>query len=527
MPNLDARFTDSFDITVEMTSVSERGKSAYETWLDLGNTGTEQDFIDSLEGEQGPQGIQGVQGEIGPKGDKGDQGIQGVQGEIGPKGDKGDQGIQGVKGEIGPKGDTGDSAVFVGPDQPTNPEIEIWIDTDEPVTNATNLPIVDSAGNFDSDNVEGALSELASSDTSINSNISNIHQKGFYDYAVKDIVSDIKNPFKRTNIKLIGDSITAGYGGTGYSETGELIGTTGHHANVDTATCWANMVKSYVLGKYDNSQLIAMNDKNITYTTPNYTFQAYNGSNVKTQVQIRTLTTDKGVAFSFCGTFFKVYHAHTTDGGILDVIVDSVKIGEINGAGTFASSVETSFENLTDQKHDVLLRETGVNKLVFIESILVDKQVRVKNWGISGIDSKYLYDNRATLIEADDDIIVMQVGTNDRYTTNNPATMKTFQQAIVDKCVAEGKKIILMCANPVSAANDNDPIRKYKMDTVNYSIFYLASSNSLKFISNYDYLKQYAAVNGITVDSMLYDGLHPNDFGYGVMYRNILDELGL
>ena len=26
------------------------GKSAYQTWLDLGNTGTEQDFIDSLGG---------------------------------------------------------------------------------------------------------------------------------------------------------------------------------------------------------------------------------------------------------------------------------------------------------------------------------------------------------------------------------------------------------------------------------------------------------------------------------------------
>jgi len=41
------------------------GLSAYEIWLDLGNTGTEQDFIDSLVGPEGPQGAQGPQGNPG------------------------------------------------------------------------------------------------------------------------------------------------------------------------------------------------------------------------------------------------------------------------------------------------------------------------------------------------------------------------------------------------------------------------------------------------------------------------------
>jgi uncharacterized protein (TIGR02145 family) len=41
------------------------GQSAYEIWLDLGNTGTEQDFIDSLVGPEGPQGAQGPQGNPG------------------------------------------------------------------------------------------------------------------------------------------------------------------------------------------------------------------------------------------------------------------------------------------------------------------------------------------------------------------------------------------------------------------------------------------------------------------------------
>ena len=115
------------------------GRSAYQVWLDAGNKGTETDFITSLkgsqgpQGERGPQGPQGKQGEpgvAGPKGDKGDQGPQGIQGDSayqiwlntgktgtqeqfitslqGPKGDTGEQGPQGIQGPAGKDGATGD-----------------------------------------------------------------------------------------------------------------------------------------------------------------------------------------------------------------------------------------------------------------------------------------------------------------------------------------------------------------------------------------------------------------------------------
>jgi hypothetical protein len=57
-----------------------RGRSAYQEWLRLGNSGTEQDFIDSLQGEQGEQGLQGEQGEQGLQGEQGEQGVPGEGG---------------------------------------------------------------------------------------------------------------------------------------------------------------------------------------------------------------------------------------------------------------------------------------------------------------------------------------------------------------------------------------------------------------------------------------------------------------
>ena len=92
------------------------GKSAYDIWLEAGNTGTEEDYLASLKGvdgaqgpkgdtgEQGPQGIQGPKGETGAQGP---QGIQGIQGEQGPKGDQGEQGLKGDTGAQGPQGEQG------------------------------------------------------------------------------------------------------------------------------------------------------------------------------------------------------------------------------------------------------------------------------------------------------------------------------------------------------------------------------------------------------------------------------------
>jgi hypothetical protein len=68
----------------------DNGLSAYEIWLSLGNSGSEQDFIDSLAGEDGP---------VGNPGDDGPEGPAGPQGEPGPQGDPGIDGLDGVDGD--------------------------------------------------------------------------------------------------------------------------------------------------------------------------------------------------------------------------------------------------------------------------------------------------------------------------------------------------------------------------------------------------------------------------------------------
>jgi hypothetical protein len=64
----------------------DQGSSAYQVWLDDGNVGTETDFLNDLVGSQGPAGPAGSPGSAGVNGVNG---IDGAQGPQGPNGDPG------------------------------------------------------------------------------------------------------------------------------------------------------------------------------------------------------------------------------------------------------------------------------------------------------------------------------------------------------------------------------------------------------------------------------------------------------
>ena len=83
------------------------GISAYQIWLNEGNTGTESDFITSLQGSQGiagTNGIDGINGATGAQGIAGTNGIDGINGATGSQGIAGTNGIDGINGATGPTG---------------------------------------------------------------------------------------------------------------------------------------------------------------------------------------------------------------------------------------------------------------------------------------------------------------------------------------------------------------------------------------------------------------------------------------
>ncbi|HJD73417.1 MAG TPA: collagen-like protein, partial [Enterobacter roggenkampii] len=94
----------------EAKEQAKPGKSAYQTWIDQGNKGTEQDFLNSLKGEKGETGATGETGSDGKPGLSAYQlavnaGFRGTESEWleslkgGPRGEQGEAGKNGQDGK--------------------------------------------------------------------------------------------------------------------------------------------------------------------------------------------------------------------------------------------------------------------------------------------------------------------------------------------------------------------------------------------------------------------------------------------
>lgn len=133
-------------------------------------------------GAPGPQGPQGQDGTPGKDGEKGEDGFSPIatvtpteNGATISITDKtgtttatitnGQDGAPGAKGE---KGETGDSGVYIGDSEPTDPDVNVWIDPNgQPsAVPASSVTFDDTTAQTGASNVQDAIDELA---TKINS----------------------------------------------------------------------------------------------------------------------------------------------------------------------------------------------------------------------------------------------------------------------------------------------------------------------------------------------------------------------
>lgn len=148
----------------------------------------------------------------------------------------------------------------------------------------------------------------------------------------------------------------------------------------------------------------------------------------------------------------------------------------------------------------------------------------VKNYGMSGIGSANLDTLCKPLVTEDDDIIILMIGTNDRTTTEK-ANFKNNVRNFVNDLLENDKRVILMGSVPVSV--ENEAGCDYHMEDVNNILKTVAYDCNVPFISVYDDFIDYCDSRDMDVDTLLSDGLHPNDDGYEVMFRIISKRLGI
>ena len=214
----------------------------------------------------------------------------------------------------------------------------------------------------------------------------------------------------------------------------------------------------------------------------------------------------------------------------------------------------------------------------------------VVNYGCGGFSSYNVINHIYELIEEDDDIIIVTIGTNDRTmidTIHNKATsIQTYTdnlQTIYDFCKGKGKKIIFMSNLPAGSRNEEAAgempkspsealqyaskaafpttgdsskvyfdkstgiywrwiqtggetisyayaeVKHFHMEDVDAAINAFAYRNNIEYISMYQLFNDYCFMIGedAKIETYLADNLHPNDKGYDIMFYLLCKALGV
>lgn len=164
----------------------------------------------------------------------------------------------------------------------------------------------------------------------------------------------------------------------------------------------------------------------------------------------------------------------------------------------------------------------------------------VINKGCTGTKVEFIIDNFDSLVSDDDDIIICTIGTNNRhqyFVEGEKITPEEISRRFYE-CVKRLYEMIsnkhipvIFVANiPAAAENERDTDvywRIIHMSDINNIYKQLEKDCGIYLISLYDSFSKYCEENNVTVDSLLSDGLHPNDKGYKVMFDLLTDALGI
>lgn len=177
---------------------------------------------------------------------------------------------------------------------------------------------------------------------------------------------------------------------------------------------------------------------------------------------------------------------------------------------------------------------------IFRDYMETQYNCKVINNACTGTNIEFILKNFNELVSDDDEIVICNIGTNNRYqhfNTGDKHTKREYMEqfyknilALYAKFQEIGKDVIFIANIPASASNEQDSPDYWRIFHMNdVHDLYLKASVECDFplISFYRTFMDYCEEHKISVDSLLADGLHPNDEGHRVMFRLLMQELGL
>lgn len=164
----------------------------------------------------------------------------------------------------------------------------------------------------------------------------------------------------------------------------------------------------------------------------------------------------------------------------------------------------------------------------------------VVNNACTGTNLEFILDNFEMLTDAQDDITLCAIGTNNRhqYFKDGPRRSRKEQMervyasilALNKKFEESGKSFCFISNIPASVANEQDGETYWRILHMNdiHNLYVKASIEcGFPLIQLYPQFLKYCDLKNINPESLLADGVHPNDTGHDIIYKLMLNEIGL
>lgn len=155
-----------------------------------------------------------------------------------------------------------------------------------------------------------------------------------------------------------------------------------------------------------------------------------------------------------------------------------------------------------------------------------DFNINVKNRGCSKYTSALISYGIQQLVTDDDDIICLCIGTNDRLIKND-TIMNYIDRvlSIIAYIESIGKKAVIL--SPIPSSNEPELTVSYSLYQISCELKNLTDKLCIPYINLYELLSNKLKSENLTLQSILFDGLHPNDLGYYLIYLCLCEKIGL
>ena len=172
---------------------------------------------------------------------------------------------------------------------------------------------------------------------------------------------------------------------------------------------------------------------------------------------------------------------------------------------------------------------------LFKQYIETNFNAEVINNGCTGTHSNWWNSYKGSLIPSDTDIVILSIGTNDRNNSTTSGTTKAQiitnfynnLSEIVKWCHERGIQIVLCSPIPATATSESDSLRLASVFEMNEVIQRVASDFNMEYANIYNEVFYHLMDKNIDINSMLPDGLHPNDAMYKIMFYMYLKAFNL